>query len=99
MFFWKTPAQRAGKKAGRAWLNMSERLDEDVETLTGRELLAHAKEEARKWLRSEHYIEGAWSWQMPEYREPEQKHHSEFLEYVEAFISAFPPISRGYPKE
>jgi hypothetical protein len=94
----KTPAQIAGKKAARAWMNILDQTDEDVETLTGLDLYSHAKEEACKLLRS-YYREDVWKWRPEERQKPEQRHHEEFLQYVEAFVSAFPPVRRGYPKE
>jgi hypothetical protein len=95
----KTPAQIAGKKAARSWMKILDQTDEDIETLTGRDLFTHAQGEARKWLRSTYSFEKHGLWTREDERQPEQKRHGEFLEYVEAFISQFPPVSRGYPKE
>jgi hypothetical protein len=106
LFSKPTPAQIAGKKAARAWMTILDQTDEELETLTGQDLYAHAREEARKWLRSTHRIaserQGAWTWEReknPLYYEPEQHYHEEFLQYVEAFVAAFPRIHRGSPKE
>src|SRR5579859_6697546 len=101
MFDWfrkKTPAQKAGRAAARAWLKISEQTDEDVEVLTGKTLLRHAQEEARQWLRSTYTYEKHGSWNPDDRRNPEQKRHPEFLEYVEAFMTAFPREWQGVPK-
>jgi len=107
--FRKTPAQVAGRRAARAWQTILDQTGEDLETLTGLELYEHAQEEARKWLRSEHHIP-----RLPEkdpyvhhgggdpaqwYAVPEQRYHQEFLDYVQAFMAAFPPRIRSYPKD
>ena len=97
LFREKTPAQLAGKKAGQSWRTISTHTNEEIETLTGLDLYAHAKEEARKWLRSTYdMLEHGYP---EEKRYPENMRHGEFLEYIEAFISAFPPETRGYPKD
>jgi len=92
----KTPAQMAGKKAARSWMKILDHTDEEIETLTGLDLYNHAKEEARKWLRSTYSSHVAWN--REEQRQPELKYHAQFLEYVEAFITVFPREQRGVPK-
>jgi hypothetical protein len=63
--------------------------------LTGRDIVDHAQEEARKWLRSRYSVYTT----RINYKEPEQSHHRQFLDYVEAFVSEFPPRTPGYPKD
>jgi hypothetical protein len=103
--FRKSPAQVAGRKAARSWQTILEQTGESIYDLTGRDLYAHAQAEARKWLRSEHripyqpdpHIIGADPAQW--FDHPEQRYHQEFLDYVEAFMAAFPPRIKGYPKD
>lgn len=103
--FRKSPAQVAGRKAARAWQTILDQTGEDLETLTGLDLYTHAQEEARKWLRSEHAIPSKSNPYLigtdPSifYRNPEQRYHQEFLDYVEAFVATFPPRIKGYPKD
>src|SRR5882672_8406195 len=95
-----TPAQIAGKKAARAWISIVTHTDEEVETLTGMTLYLHAQAEARKWLLSV-YSDEARFWLIEERKYPEQKQHEQYLEYLEAFISTFPPEkieTKGVPK-
>ena len=95
--FQRSPAQRAGRKAAHSWQAILDQTDEDLETLTGLDLYEHSKEEARKWLQS-YYRETYYRWTIPQQRTPELRYHAEFLEYIEAFVSEFPPIHRGNPK-
>jgi hypothetical protein len=97
-FFRKSPAQIAGNKAGKAWQTILYQTGEDIETLTGLDMYNHAQEEARKWVRST-YSTNSWLWTPQERKYPENLHHEQFTEYVEAFVSAFPSRIQGYPKE
>ncbi|SRR5260370_31532974 len=103
--FRKSPAWVAGRRAARSWQTILNQTGEELETLTGLDLYEHAQEEARKWLRSEHAIPSRLD---PYhigtdpaifYRNPEQRYHQEFLDYVEAFVATFPPRIKGYPKD
>lgn len=105
--FRKSAASRAGRKAALSWQTILDQTDEEIETLTGLDLYRHAQEEARNWLRGFHqddfdikYRTGLGDIYHPSvYTRPEQRYHQEFLDYVEAFIAAFPSRPKGYPKE
>ena len=78
-------AQRAGKKAGRQWRNILHHTASDIEDLTGKDAYRHACDQARKWLYSTHQ-EGYLKVQ-----EMEERHHDEFLAYVERFLAELAP--------
>jgi hypothetical protein len=97
MGWFTSPAKRAGHKAGESWLHILDQTNEETETLTGLDLYNYAKEEARNWLRSHHKIDDRWP-DRQIFAYPEQRYHGQFTEYIEAFVSAFPPRTQGYPK-
>lgn len=85
LFQQRSPAQIAGRKASRAWQTIVDQTDEDLEVLTGLDLLNHARTEARKWLSSIHH--GDLIFDPLSQARPETRYHEEFLDYVEAFVS------------
>lgn len=95
----RSPAQIAGRKASRSWQNIADHIDIDVEVLAGLDLYNHAKSEARKWLQSRYpeRLRATTMWGFDQTL-PENLYHTEFLEYVEAFISEFPGDQQGIPK-